>query len=63
VTHHIDITTSIDRKIEALLCHKSQLPDPVAMGEMVRGWTAMIAATAGLPEGRFAEAVRVVITG
>ena len=29
--------TSIDRKIEALLCHKSQLPDPVATGEMVRG--------------------------
>jgi len=63
VTHYIDITTSIDRKIEALLCHKSQLPDPVATGEMVRGWTAMIAAAAGLPEGRFAEAVRVVITG
>ena len=62
-THYIDITTSIDRKIEALLCHKSQLPDPVAMGEMVRGWTTMIAASAGLPEGRFAEAVRVVITG
>ena len=62
VTHYVDITTSVDRKIEALLCHKSQLPDPVAMGEMVRGWTAMIAAGAGLPEGRFAEAVRVVIT-
>ena len=28
VTHYIDITDSIDRKIEALLCHKSQLPDP-----------------------------------
>jgi LmbE family N-acetylglucosaminyl deacetylase len=63
VTHYMDITTSIDRKIEALLCHKSQLPDPVATGEMVRGWTAMIAAGAGLPEGRFAESVRVVITG
>ena len=63
VTHYIDITTSIDRKIEALLCHKSQLPDPVATGEMVRGWTAMIAAGGGLPEGRFAESVRVVITG
>jgi LmbE family N-acetylglucosaminyl deacetylase len=62
-THYIDITTSIDRKIEALLCHKSQLPDPVATGEMVRGWTAMIAVGAGLPEGRYAEAVRVVGTG
>jgi LmbE family N-acetylglucosaminyl deacetylase len=63
VTHYIDITESIDRKIEALLCHKSQLPDPKATGEMVRGWTSGIAAMAGLPEGRFAEAVRVVGTG
>ena len=62
VTHYIDITDAIDRKIEALLCHKSQLPDPEATGEMVRGWTSMIATSAGLPEGRFAEAVRVVDT-
>jgi LmbE family N-acetylglucosaminyl deacetylase len=62
VTHYIEITETIDRKIEALLCHKSQLPDPEATGEMVRGWTSMIASSAGLPEGRFAEAVRVVGT-
>jgi LmbE family N-acetylglucosaminyl deacetylase len=62
VTHYVDITTSIDRKIEALLCHKSQLPDPVATGEMVRGWTTMIATGAGLPEGHYAEAIRVVGT-
>jgi LmbE family N-acetylglucosaminyl deacetylase len=62
VTHYIDITTSIDRKIEALLSHKSQLPDPVATGEMVRAWTTMIASGAGLPEGRYAEAVRVIGT-
>jgi LmbE family N-acetylglucosaminyl deacetylase len=61
-THYIDITTSIDRKIEALLSHKSQLPDPVATGEMVRGWTTMIAEGAGLPKGRYAEAVRVIGT-
>jgi LmbE family N-acetylglucosaminyl deacetylase len=63
VTHYVDITDSVDRKIEALLCHKSQLPDPEATGQMVRGWTSMIATNAGLPEGRFAEAVRVVHTG
>jgi len=63
VTHYIDITDSVDRKIEALLCHKSQLPDPDATGQMVRGWTSMIAANAGLAEGRYAEAVRVVNTG
>jgi LmbE family N-acetylglucosaminyl deacetylase len=63
VTHYVDITDSVDRKIEALLCHKSQLPDPDATGQMVRGWTSMIATNAGLPEGRYAEAVRVVNTG
>jgi LmbE family N-acetylglucosaminyl deacetylase len=62
VSHYIDITDSVDRKIEALLCHKSQLPDPEATGQMVRGWTSMIATSAGLAEGRFAEAVRVVNT-
>jgi LmbE family N-acetylglucosaminyl deacetylase len=63
VTHYLDITDAVDRKIEALLCHKSQLPDPVTMGEMVRGWTKMTAAGAGLPDGRFAEAFRIVNTG
>ena len=62
VTHYVDITAAIDRKIEALLCHKSQLPDPEATGTMVRGWTSGIAQSAGLPEGRFAEAMRVVGT-
>jgi LmbE family N-acetylglucosaminyl deacetylase len=63
VTHYVDITDAVERKIEALLCHKSQLPDPEATGEMVRGWTRMNAANAGLPDGRYAEAVRVVNTG
>jgi LmbE family N-acetylglucosaminyl deacetylase len=62
VTHYVDITDTVDRKIEALLCHKSQLPDPEATGQMVRGWTSMIATSAGLPEGRYAEAVRIVAT-
>ena len=62
VTHYVEITDTIDRKIEALLSHKSQLPDPEATGQMVRGWTSMIAANAGLSEGRFAEAMRVVGT-
>jgi LmbE family N-acetylglucosaminyl deacetylase len=61
-THYVDITAAVDRKIEALLCHKSQLPDPDATDAMVRNWTKMIAERAGLPEGRAAEAVRVVST-
>jgi LmbE family N-acetylglucosaminyl deacetylase len=63
LTHYLDITDAVERKIEALLCHKSQLPDPEATGEMVRGWAKMNAANAGLAEGRYAEAVRLVNTG
>jgi LmbE family N-acetylglucosaminyl deacetylase len=61
-THFVDVTSGVDRKIEALLSHKSQLPDPEATETMVRGWLAGIARLAGLPEGRYAEAVRVVNT-
>ena len=61
-THYVDITTAVDRKIDALLSHKSQLPDPDATETMVRSWTGAIAQAAGLPEGRAAEAMRVVNT-
>jgi LmbE family N-acetylglucosaminyl deacetylase len=61
-THYVDITEAVDRKIEALLSHKSQLPDPDATEKMVRGWTAATAKTVGLTDGHFAEAVRVVNT-
>jgi LmbE family N-acetylglucosaminyl deacetylase len=61
-THYVDITTAVDRKIDALLSHKSQLPDPGATETMVRSWTGAIAQAAGLPEGRVAEAMRVVNT-
>ena len=50
-THYIDITDTVDRKIEALMSHKSQLPDPDATETMVRGWTAAIA-RAGRPARR-----------
>ena len=61
-THYIEMTSAIDRKVEALLSHKSQLPDPEATGKMVREWAASNASAAGLPEGSYAEAVRVVGT-
>jgi len=61
-THYVDITDAVDRKIEALMSHKSQLPDPEATATMVRSWTGAIAQVAGLPEGRSAEAMRVVDT-
>ena len=61
-THYTDITAALDRKIDALCSHKSQISDPVAIGEMVRAWSAGMAQGAGLPAGRHAEVVRVVNT-
>ena len=58
----VDITDQLDRKIEALMCHRSQHRDPVAMEERVRTWWQGIAAEHGLPEGASAEAFRVVDT-
>ena len=61
-THYTDVTDAVDRKIQALLSHRSQMPDPAATESMVRSWLAASAQVAGLPEGRFAEIVRVVNT-
>lgn len=62
-TDAIDVTEYVDLKLQALLCHESQHPDPVAMQERVRGWMSATATAMGLPEGRLAEGFRVVRTG
>lgn len=53
---YVDITTQIDRKIAALLAHESQHADPVRTEELVRVWSEVTAQSAGLSEGRRAEA-------
>lgn len=58
----VDITAQLDRKIEALMCHRSQHPDPAAIEERVRTWWQGIAAEHGLADGSSAEAFRVVDT-
>jgi LmbE family N-acetylglucosaminyl deacetylase len=58
----IDITDTFDRKIEALLCHVSQHPDPDGLGDRMRGWGGMNAKAGGLPDGRIAEAFRYLST-
>jgi LmbE family N-acetylglucosaminyl deacetylase len=58
----VDITDTIDRKIEALLCHRSQLPNPDAIPDMMRGWAKANAVMAGWGEDRLAEAFQVVQT-
>ncbi|MGA0218525.1 MAG: PIG-L deacetylase family protein [Ilumatobacteraceae bacterium] len=58
----VDITSQIDRKIEALLCHESQHRDPSGMVERVREWNSETAEVAGFGADRFAEAFTVVNT-
>jgi LmbE family N-acetylglucosaminyl deacetylase len=52
----VDVTDTVDRKIAALLRHESQMQNPAAMPDFIRGWLALNAATGGLGEGRLAEA-------
>lgn len=58
----VDVTMTIERKIAALLCHRSQIADGERLAEMIRGWCAGTAAALGLPEGRLAESFQVVDT-
>jgi LmbE family N-acetylglucosaminyl deacetylase len=59
---YVETTATIDKKVAALLCHASQLPEPSRMDEMMRGWAAVNAAAAGLAEGRLAEMFKAVDT-
>ncbi len=61
-THYVDVTDTFDAKIEAIEQHKSQLPDPAGIRDMVRGWLAAGAEAAGLGDGRLAELFYLVKT-
>jgi LmbE family N-acetylglucosaminyl deacetylase len=61
--HFVDITDTYDRKLAALRAHVSQTSHMADLDGMLRGWLAMNAKAAGLPDGRLAEAFRVVDTG
>jgi LmbE family N-acetylglucosaminyl deacetylase len=62
-TDYVDITATFGRKLAALRCHGSQLPDPDGLEDMLRGWLSRSAAQGGLPEGHLAEAFQVLQTG
>lgn len=55
VNTYVDISTTLERKIEALRCHKSQV-DP-GDGQWLRDWAAEAGKAAGMP---YAEAFRVM---
>jgi LmbE family N-acetylglucosaminyl deacetylase len=61
--HWVDITDTLDRKIEALRAHKSQTGHMDDLDERMRAWGLANAMGGGLPEGRLAEAFRVLVTG
>ncbi len=60
--HFVDITDVIEKKIEALLCHQSQISDPARIQKMLPEWANEVAANAGLPTGRMAEGFRKLAT-
>lgn len=61
--HWIDVTDVFDLKLAAIRAHASQIDHDTDMEPRVRMWMGRQAADAGLPEGRLAEAFKVVATG
>ena len=56
----VDVTEQFDRKVAALQCHRSQVGGWDGLDEAMREWGSAIAHQGGLPEGRLAEAFRVI---
>jgi LmbE family N-acetylglucosaminyl deacetylase len=51
----VDITDTVDRKIEALRSHVSQMPDPEGIEVRIRAWAEASAQQGGFAAGAFAE--------
>jgi LmbE family N-acetylglucosaminyl deacetylase len=58
----VDVTATFDRKVEALLCHKSQVGDGAQLSKMLRSWLEPSGKRAGLPAGGMAEVFKVIGT-
>ena len=52
----VDITDTVERGLDALRSHVSQMPDPEGLDDRIREWGRAIAVAGGLPEDRLAEA-------
>jgi LmbE family N-acetylglucosaminyl deacetylase len=59
---YVDVTDTFDRKLAALRRHASQTEHMEDLEGMLRGWLTLNAQAGGLPEGRLAEAFRVLDT-
>jgi LmbE family N-acetylglucosaminyl deacetylase len=55
----VETTATVERKVAALLCHKSQIGDPEGVTERIYDWARAQGERAGLPEGAGAELFRV----
>jgi LmbE family N-acetylglucosaminyl deacetylase len=62
VNHYVDVTDVFERKVAALLEHKSQIMDADRLRELLKGWLGGNATAAGWDEGRYAEAFWVIDT-
>ncbi len=51
----VDITDTIERKLDALRSHASQMQDPANLDDRIREWGRSLAEVAGLPDGHLAE--------
>ncbi len=60
--HFVDITDFFHLKMAALHSHVSQTAHNAELEDMVRSWGERNAAAGGLPEGRIAEAFKIVNT-
>ena len=54
-----ETTATVERKVAALMCHKSQMADPDAVARRVLAWSREQAEVAGLADGASAELFRV----
>lgn len=59
---YVDITDFLDIKINAILAHKSQLPNPEKVSPMVSNWVRESARFVGLSEERSVELYQLVLT-
>jgi LmbE family N-acetylglucosaminyl deacetylase len=55
----VDTTATMERKVSALMCHKSQMPDPEGVAQRMRAAGIALGELAGLPAGSSAELFRV----